>query len=81
MAKAVAKAGFLVILPVRNRPKGERVKAEIVRYAGHKASVDLMDCDMSSLAAVKAFAESFKSKNLPLNLLISTSLNMNIWPS
>lgn len=76
MVKAVAKAGFHVVLPVRNRAKGERVKSEIIQYAGDRAMVTLMDCDMSSLASVKAFANSFKSMNFPISLLISTHIDI-----
>lgn len=73
MAIAVAKAEFHLVLPVRNMPKAERVKDEIIKHTGN-AKVTLLDCDLSSLASIAGFVDQFRSKSLPLNLLISIPL-------
>lgn len=72
IARAVAEAGFHVILPVRNRTKGEAVRMEILAQVG-TAKITLMDCDLASLASVKRFADQFKAMNLPLHLLVSNT--------
>ncbi|CAG03376.1 unnamed protein product, partial [Tetraodon nigroviridis] len=36
----------------------------------HKARVEAMMCDLASLRSVREFADSFKSRNLPLHILV-----------
>jgi len=72
MVRALADAGFHIILPVRNRVKGERVRQEILVH-GSLANITLMDCDLASLSSVRRFADEFKAMNLPISLLISMS--------
>lgn len=73
IATAVAEAGFHVILPVRNRPKGEKTRMEILAFVG-TAKITLMDCDLASLKSVRNFAHQFKSIKIPLHLLISSQI-------
>ncbi|KAF4788786.1 WW domain-containing oxidoreductase-like protein [Turdus rufiventris] len=49
------------------------VKRKIIQYPmvlQHKAKVEAMTLDLASLQSVQHFAEAFKSKNLPLHILI-----------
>lgn len=72
MAKAVSKAGFRLVLPVRNRAKGEKVVDEIVSYSNND-KITLMDCDLSSIKSVKEFTEQFALTFNRLHLLINNA--------
>ena len=65
-ATGLARLGAKVHMVVRGREEGERVREEIVREApGAEIVVD--ECDVSSLASVRAYAEAFKG---PLHVLV-----------
>ncbi|XP_068059175.1 WW domain-containing oxidoreductase isoform X2 [Anomalospiza imberbis] len=68
-AKSLALHGACVILACRSPARGE---AAVQRILGewHKAKVEAMTLDLASLQSVQHFAEAFKSKNLPLHILI-----------
>lgn len=68
-ARVLAKRGAHVILAVRNVKLGEEVCAEI-RKETPAARLDVMLLDLNSLTSVREFAASFKSRNLPLNILL-----------
>ena len=72
IATKLAAAGADVILPVRNRAKGEAAVATITRDAPG-ATVTLRDLDLSSLASVAALAETLKNEGAPLHLLINNA--------
>jgi NAD(P)-dependent dehydrogenase (short-subunit alcohol dehydrogenase family) len=62
-----------VILAARNVKKGEeavkRIKAELGDTPGAR-QIEFMSLDLSSFADVKVFADEFKQKNIPLDMLI-----------
>jgi dehydrogenase/reductase SDR family protein 12 len=65
-AKGLAQLGATVRLAVRGREDGERVKGELeAEVPGAKLHVD--ELDVSSLAAVRAYAEAFEG---PLDVLV-----------
>ncbi|RMC09242.1 hypothetical protein DUI87_14250 [Hirundo rustica rustica] len=47
-----------------------QVNPSMCTTSGHKAKVEAMTLDLASLQSVQHFAEAFKSKNLPLHILI-----------
>nr|XP_014428789.1 WW domain-containing oxidoreductase isoform X3 [Pelodiscus sinensis] len=68
-AKSLALHGACVILACRNM---SRANEAVQRILGewHKAKVEAMTLDLASLHSVQHFAEAFKSKNVPLHVLI-----------
>lgn len=72
IAKRLAAAGADVILPVRNRGKGEKAIAAI-RAAVPDATVSLRDLDLSSLASVAALGETLRAEGDPIHILINNA--------
>jgi NAD(P)-dependent dehydrogenase (short-subunit alcohol dehydrogenase family) len=72
IASRLARAGAEVVIPVRNRPKGEaaagRIRAEVPG-----AAVALEDLDLASLASVRAFGQRMRSRGEPVHLLINNA--------
>jgi short chain dehydrogenase len=72
-ARALHAAGCTLVLPVRNREKGEGVVEDILKsnseYSGTQKP-ELMDLDLNSLQSVRDFADAFKSKHQKLTVLI-----------
>lgn len=72
MASRLAAAGAEVIVPVRNRAKGEAALATI-RDAVPRAAVSLRDLDLSSLESVAALGETLLAEGKPIHLLINNA--------
>ncbi len=72
MARRLAAAGAEVILPVRNRRKGEAAIAGI-RQSIPAAKVSLRDLDLSSLASVEALGATLTQEGRPIHLLINNA--------
>ncbi|XP_038626510.1 WW domain-containing oxidoreductase [Tachyglossus aculeatus] len=68
-AKSFALHGAHVILACRNISRANEAKCNILEE-WRKAKVEAMTLDLASLRSVQHFAESFKSKNLSLHVLI-----------
>ncbi|XP_073515243.1 WW domain-containing oxidoreductase isoform X1 [Phyllobates terribilis] len=68
-ARSLALHGALVILACRNLQKANEAKRQIIDE-WHKAKIEVMCLDLASLRSVQSFAEAFRSKNLPLHVLI-----------
>ena len=72
IATRLARAGADLVLPVRNRRKGEDAAAAIrAQVAG--ASVELRDLDLSSLASVAALGEELRAAGDPIHLLVGNA--------
>lgn len=65
----LAKRGAHIVMAIRNLSTGEEVKAAIMEETPN-ARVDVMKLDLASLASVRQFAEEFKARKLPLNILM-----------
>lgn len=66
----LAAAGAEVLVPVRNRSKGEAVAAQVrARHAG--AHVEVLDLDLASLASVEALGRTLLDEGEPLHLLVN----------
>lgn len=72
IAKRLAAAGADVILPVRNRTKGEKAIATI-RAEVPEALVSLRDLDLSSLESVATLGETMRSEGDPIHILINNA--------
>jgi NAD(P)-dependent dehydrogenase (short-subunit alcohol dehydrogenase family) len=72
IAARLAAAGAHVVLPVRNRVKGEAA-LEAIRRAVPDAQVSLRDLDLSSLESVAALGDSLDGEGDPIHLLINNA--------
>ncbi|XP_054026100.1 WW domain-containing oxidoreductase isoform X2 [Dryobates pubescens] len=68
-AKSLALHGAHIILACRSTSRGNEAVQRILEE-WHKAKVEAMTLDLASLQSVQHFAEAFKSKNVPLHILI-----------
>jgi NAD(P)-dependent dehydrogenase (short-subunit alcohol dehydrogenase family) len=71
-ARALASAGAEVVMPVRNRAKGEAV-ADDIRTSIGDARFEVADMDLSVPSSVRSFAESFLASGRPLHVLINNA--------
>jgi len=71
-ALGLARMGATVVLVVRDLERGAKAKAEIVSQSGNK-SVDVMQCDLSSISSIRRFAGEFKLKYGRLDVLINNA--------
>ena len=72
LATRLAAAGAEVVMPVRNRRKGEATIARI-KQQHPAAALSLRDLDLSSLASVAALGETLQSENRPIHVLINNA--------
>ncbi|KAL8228616.1 hypothetical protein R6Q59_001411 [Mikania micrantha] len=61
-----------VIIAARNTNAANKAK-QLILENNVNAKIDILELDLSSLKSVKAFADSFKALNLPLNILINNA--------
>ncbi|GAB1509692.1 SDR family oxidoreductase [Actinophytocola sp. KF-1] len=72
LATRLAGAGAEVVLPVRNRRKGEAAVATIM--ARHpEASVSLRDLDLSSMDSVAALGAALLGEDRPIHILVNNA--------
>ena len=72
IAARLAAAGAEVLLPVRNRSKGDTAVATI-RQTVPAADVSLRDLDLASLDSVAALGETLGAEGRPINLLLNNA--------
>ncbi len=72
IAAALAAAGAEVLMPVRNRAKGERAVTTIRRDVPG-ADLVLLDLDLSSLDSVAALGKALVAEGEPIHLLINNA--------
>lgn len=72
MAARLAAAGAEVIMPVRNRAKGDAAIATI-RQTAPAADVSLRDLDLASMDSVAALGETLRGEGSPIHLLINNA--------
>ena len=72
IATTLAGAGAEVVMPVRNRGKGEAALATI-RTRHPAAELVLEDLELSSLASVAALAENLRRDGTPIRILVNNA--------
>ncbi|MFC5677096.1 SDR family oxidoreductase [Aeromicrobium endophyticum] len=72
IATRLAAAGAEVMMPVRNRAKGERA-AQQIREHHPQAKVTTHDLDLSSLASVAELGEVLRAEGAPIHLLVNNA--------
>lgn len=68
----LARAGADIIMPVRNRRKGEAA-AERIRSAVPDAKIDVRELDLASLESVARFSAELNAEARPINMLINNA--------
>lgn len=71
-ARVLALRGAKVVLGVRSLGNGEEASKKILALAPN-AKVEVMRLDLSSFASIRSFAEEYKAKKLPLNILVNNA--------
>ncbi|HJP61856.1 MAG TPA: SDR family oxidoreductase [Mucilaginibacter sp.] len=71
-ALELAKKGHAIYMLVRNTPKGERVKEEIIAQTGNK-NIHVIRCDVSDLQTVCEAADELKEKLFGINILVNNA--------
>ncbi|GFZ84985.1 short-chain dehydrogenase [Paenibacillus marchantiophytorum] len=69
---ALAQQGAHVIMLCRSKHRGELALAEAKKQSGSER-MELMLCDLGSLASIRAFAEAFLAKHPVLDVLINNA--------
>jgi retinol dehydrogenase-12 len=69
MARVLAKRGAQVTIAARREDVLEDVKAKILSETP-KARVDVLPLNLASLGSVREFADKWKQKDRPLNILM-----------
>jgi NAD(P)-dependent dehydrogenase (short-subunit alcohol dehydrogenase family) len=72
IAARLARAGADILMPVRNRQKGEAAQA-LIRERTPGADIRLLPLDLSSLESVTSLTESIRSDGTPIHLLIANA--------
>jgi NAD(P)-dependent dehydrogenase (short-subunit alcohol dehydrogenase family) len=72
IAERLAAAGADLVLPVRNREKGERA-ARGIRNRHPEARVAVHDLDLASLGSVATFAAVMEDEGMPVHLLVNNA--------
>ena len=72
IARRLAAAGADVVLPVRNRTKGQAA-LDLIRAEHPAARVSLRDLDLSSLASVAALGQQLLAEGRPIHLLVANA--------
>lgn len=72
IATRLAAAGAEVVMPVRNRAKGDVAIARI-RETAPNARISLRDLDLSSLGSVAALAATLRDEGEPISILINNA--------
>ena len=71
-SRELARAGKTVVMLCRDVPAATAVRAEIVRHAP-RASIEMVRCDLASLASVREAAAAIRRDYPPLGLLINNA--------
>ncbi|MFC5751573.1 SDR family oxidoreductase [Actinomadura rugatobispora] len=72
LATRLAAAGAEVVMPVRNRRKGEAAVAKI-KQQRPEANLSLRDLDLSSLGSVAALGATLLGENRPIHILVNNA--------
>ncbi len=72
LAARLALAGAEVLMPVRNRAKGEAARLRVLD-AAPGASVSVRDLDLASLASVVALGAQLRGEGRPIDILVNNA--------
>jgi short-subunit dehydrogenase len=69
IARALAAAGAYVLLPVRNRGRGEAAVRSILDSVPD-AALQICDLDLADFGSVAALGEALRAEGLPIDLYV-----------
>ena len=72
-ARELARRGYHVVLAGRSEERTRPVLQEIREICGNQDSADFIPLDLGSLDSVRACAEAFLQRDLPLHLLVANA--------
>ncbi|KAJ1680080.1 hypothetical protein EV182_000723 [Spiromyces aspiralis] len=72
-AKALAKAGYHVIMACRNEDDTRDKIAKLELETGLCGSFEFMRLDLSSFHSIDAFTEAFRAKRLPIHIFVANA--------
>ena len=75
ITRAVAEAGYSIIMVCYTKLKGEKVKNEIIEATGNK-NIEVMQADLSSMQSVADLAERIIQRQQPIALLMNNAGTM-----
>jgi len=71
-ARVLAKAGGIVVMLCRDTLKGEQAKKDIIKKVPD-ANLTVMECDLTSLASISAFAAAYIQTGKPIHVLLNNA--------
>lgn len=74
-AKDLAIRGVILVLPIRDKNKGDSLREEILKESPG-ARLEFMLCDLASFESIRSFVKAFKKKHKSLHILIN---NAGLW--
>ena len=75
ITRAIAKAGYQVIMACYNPQKAETVRACLIEETGNP-NLEVMALDLASMQSVASFADRILERNLPVSLLMNNAGTM-----
>lgn len=75
ITRAVAKAGYQVIMACHNPQKAETVRLRLIEETGN-SHLEVIAIDLSSMRSVVSFAGQILERNLPISLLMNNAGTM-----
>lgn len=72
-AVELARKGAHVIMAGRSKSKGEQALSELKARLPAGVKAEFAELDLASLASVRAFAEGFRRRQLPLHVLVNNA--------
>lgn len=75
ITRAVAKAGYVVLMICRQAEKAESVRQRLLKEEGD-ISLEVMQVDLSSMESVNAFAEEVTGRGISISLLMNNAATM-----
>ncbi|UVI33828.1 SDR family oxidoreductase [Paenibacillus spongiae] len=69
----LAREGAHVVMACRSAERGAQALAEARRLSGAAADIELMLCDLGSLASIRSFAEQFAAIYAKLDVLVNNA--------
>lgn len=71
-ARAMAAKGAQIVIPARDLTKGEEAAAAI-KASVPGADIEIMECDLGSMASTRKFADAFLARHDRIDLLINNA--------
>jgi NAD(P)-dependent dehydrogenase (short-subunit alcohol dehydrogenase family) len=71
-ARRLAEMGYSVVMACRDPQRGARLAREIEQRTGN-GRIEVLDCDLASLASVRRATEAFSARHGRLDVLVNNA--------